>query len=490
MPELDEVFKGLPRLPIGGEAVDSASDRNIDVINPSNGRRIAEIPAGSTLDVDLAVRTARSAFEAGSWSGAPAAMRKEVLLRLASSIRKEASRLDLIDATEMGKPISTARFNALAAADHFAFHAEAADKVTGHVLPTDGQSFQSLRLVPRGIVGAITPWNFPTYNAVMKLAPALAAGNCVVLKPSELSSFSALRIAELAAEAGVPPGALNVVLGDGRTVGKALALHTDVDMITFTGSTEVGKLIMQYAGQSNMKSVLLECGGKCPQIVFDDGVDLDAAADFIALYLLTNQGQVCSSGTRLLVQRSVEEAMLDRLVERFSDVQIGDAILPTTDFGPLASAAQCKKVLAHIEQGKKCAELVTGGKPVLNEGGGNFVLPTIFRAVPPDATIAQEEIFGPVLSVTAFDTVDEAIRLANGTKFGLNAYAWTASTATAHRLAQAIRSAVSVRSGKSQGRGPGHAGSNEPFGNSGIGIEGGLAGLKSYLRHHSVGFYY
>lgn len=484
-------FEQAPHLIIDGKRIESHSDRSIDVFNPSNGERLSSIPAGTGQDVDRAAAAAREAFETGSWSRAAAADRKAVLHTFADLVAKEAKALDLIDAFEMGKPVSTWRFNAEAAADHLRFYAEAADKINGSVFPTDANSFHSIRRVPRGVVGAITPWNFPTFNAVMKLAPALAAGNSVVHKPSELSSFSALRLAELALEAGVPAGVLNVVLGHGHAVGKSLALHPDVDMITFTGSTSVGKLVMQYAGQSNMKTVLAECGGKCPQVVFDDGVDLDAAADFITLYLLTNQGQVCSSGTRLLVQRSVEKALLDRLLVRFNAVRKGSAQDPDTTFGPLVSRSQLDKVLRHIEAGAASgAELVLGGERCLTESGGNFVSPTIFRDVDPSAAIAQEEIFGPVLSVTTFTTEAEAIRLANGTRYGLNAYVWTADLPTGMRMASSIRSTVSVRSGKSTGRGPGHAGTGEPFGDSGMGAEGGLVGLGSYMRHQSVGFFY
>jgi len=492
MPELlASFFERSPQLAIDGRFEESASDQTIEIVNPSNGSRLAEIPFGSEQDVDRAVRGARAAFESGTWSAAPAAERKAVLSRFADLIARDAAQFDAIDATEMGKPVSTWRFNAAAAADHFRYHAEAADKVTGIVLPTDGHSYQALRPVPRGVVGAITPWNFPTYNAVMKIAPALAAGNSLVLKPSELSSFSALNMARLALEAGVPPGVLNVVLGAGAVVGRALALHNDVDMITFTGSTAVGKLMMQYSGMSNMKKVLAECGGKCPQIVFDDGIDIDAAADFIALYLLTNQGQVCSAGTRLLVQRTIETTLLDRLKARFAAIVPGDARETKTTFGPLVSRPQMERVVAHIRSGPASgAELVVGGGRLLEASGGFYVEPTIFRNVPPSASIAQEEIFGPVLSVSAFDTADEAARLANGTRYGLNAYVWTASISTGMRMSEAIRSTVSVRSGPSRGRGAGHAGANEPFGDSGLGAEGGLVGLGSYLRHHSVSFYY
>jgi len=487
---IQSLFDKKPEILINGSWIPSDSDEYFPVYNPSNGNKLAEIPVGSTNDVEKAVSAARVSFEKGVWSDLPASDRKSVLSKLADRIAEEASDLDLIDALEMGKPISTTRFKASAAADHLRFYAEATDKLNGVVLPTDGHSFHSLRPIPRGVVGAITPWNFPTYNVAMKLGPALAAGNSVVLKPSELSSFAALRIAQLALDAGLPEGVLNVVLGQGQIVGKALALHHGVDMITFTGSTAVGKLMLQYAGQSNMKNVLAECGGKSPQIIFDDGVDLDAAADFIALYILTNQGQVCSSGTRVLVQKTVERELLDKLSSRFTAITVGDASDPHTTFGPLVSKAQHEKVKRFIEEGKVSAELVIGGTTLLEHTNGNFIAPTIFRNVPPSASIAQEEIFGPVLSVTTFDTEAEAVALANGTAYGSNAYLWSASLRTSMRMAHAIRSTISVRSGASSGRGPSHAGTGEPYGMSGLGAEGGLVGLKSYVRNHSVGFFY
>lgn len=487
----ETLFKNSPPLIIAGKAVQSESDCAIAVLNPSNGSTLSHIPTGSGADVEKAVSAASAAFKSGAWSGVSPMERKKILHRFADLITKEAEQFDLIDAYEMGKPISTWRFNAAAAADHLRFYAEATDKLVGKVLPTDAYSYHALRLAPRGVVGAITPWNFPTYNALMKLAPALAAGNSVVLKPSEISSFSALRLAQLSLEAGIPAGVVNIILGHGHIVGKALALHPGVDMITFTGSTGVGKLMMQYAGLSNMKKVLAECGGKCPQIVFDDGADLEAAADFIALYLLTNQGQVCSAGTRLLVQRSVEHRLLDKLKSRFSAVKPGDAVDPKTTFGPLVSRPQLEKVMDFIEFAPEDgAEVYVGGKRILPKSGGNFVEPTIFRNVSPTAAIAQEEIFGPVLAVTAFDTEEEAINLVNGTRYALNAYLWTANLGAAMRMVQAIRSTVSVRSGASKGKGPGHAGTGEPTGDSGLGAEGGIVGIESYMRHHSVGIFY
>jgi acyl-CoA reductase-like NAD-dependent aldehyde dehydrogenase len=472
---------------VDGQSMSSASDDPVEVINPSTGRRLMLIPRGCDADVERAVTSARRAFEDERWSGTTPSVRKGTLHRLADLIEKNAAQLDALDAEEMGKPVSEARANAAAAAGLMRFYAEAVDKVTGDTYASDKASFVAQRRVPRGVVAAVVPWNFPTFNAVLKFAPALAAGNCVVLKPSELATRSAIRLAYLALEAGLPPGAFNVVPGLGETVGRSLGLHMDVDMVTFTGSTGVGKLMLEYAGQSNMKVVVAECGGKSPQIVFDDGVDLDAAGESIARMLLTNQGQICSVGSRLLVQRSIEIALLERIAERMKRIVMGDALDPNTTFGPLVSAKQSARVMRYIEMAQTDgAELITGGRRAMAETNGYFVEPTVFRNVSPGARIAQEEIFGPVLSVLAFDDVAEAIRLANGTVYGLIAYVWSASLPTSMRVAKGIRSSVLINASAPTGEGPGHGFSLEPAGQSGFGAEGGLPGMEAYLRRQLV----
>jgi acyl-CoA reductase-like NAD-dependent aldehyde dehydrogenase len=474
---------------IDGRLLESESEAEVEVINPSNGRHLLSIPEGCNTDADRAVASSRRAFEDGRWSDVAPSFRKKTLHRLADLIAAEAAALDALDAGEMGKPIGLARANAAAAADLMRFYAEAVDKVQGDVYGSDKNSFVAQRRVPRGVVAAVVPWNFPTYNAVLKVAPALAAGNCVVLKPSEWSSRSALRLAHLALQAGLPAGVWNVLPGLGETVGRALGLHRDVDMVAFTGSTVVGKLMLQYAGQSNMKVVMAECGGKSPQIVFADGVDLATGAESIAQSLLTNQGQICSAGSRLLVHRSIETTMVEKIAASFRSTVMGDALDPKTTFGPLVSAIQCERVMQYIgtaeEEG---AQLVMGGRRALHQTGGYFVEPTIFREVPPAARIAQEEIFGPVLSVIPFQDEAEAIRIANGTMYGLMAYVWTANLSTGMRMAKGIRSSVIVNPGAPMGEGPGHAFSHEPAGQSGIGTEGGLAGVESYLRRQVVWF--
>lgn len=487
----------LPSAPSKPEAcsfVDGALSKSdsaaaIDVIDPSTGRPCCTIPRGSDGDIDRAVKSARRAFADGRWSEASLSVRRDALGRLAGLIEAESKSLDLLDAAEMGKPVSLAFGSAAAAAGLMRFYAEAVDKVTGDVYAGDRQTLVMQRLVPRGVVAAIVPWNFPTYNTVLKVAPALAAGNCTVLKPSELSSRSAVRIAELALQAGIPPGVLNVVLGLGETAGHAAAVHADVDMVAFTGSTQVGKRMLQYAGQSNMKVVLTECGGKSPHIVFDDGVSLDAVADSIAGSLLINQGQLCSVGSRLIVQRSIEAALVDKIATRLARLVAGNAIDERTTFGPLASSKQCARVAEYVGTALlEGAQLVAGGRRMCEESGGFFFEPTMLRVAAQSTRIVQEEIFGPVLTVTPFDRESEAIEMANGTVYGLAAYVWTAMLSTGLRMAKSMRSTVFINAAAPSGEGPGHMCSAEPSGQSGLGVEGGLAGMESYQRRQLVWF--
>lgn len=474
---------------IEGKLEESQSERRVNVVNPANGQVAFSIPAGSEADVDRAVTSARRAFEDGRWNDAAPSFRKRALHSFADAIAREAATLDALDAGEMGKPVSVAFANASAAADFVRFHAEAVDKVSGDVHTSEKGTFVVERLVPRGVVAAVTPWNFPAYCAVLKIAPALAAGNCVVLKPSELSSRSAIRIAQLAVESGIPPGVINVVTGLGETVGACLGLHHDVDMITFTGSTAVGKRMLEYAARSNMKRVMAECGGKSPDIVFDDGVDLDVASSAIAQFMVTNQGQICSVGSRLLVQSSIQDEMVEKIVQKFKQVVTGNPLEPTTTFGPLVSAKQRERVMRYIDTAHADgAALAYGGRRVLEETGGYFVEPTLFRGVPPSSRIAQEEIFGPVLSVIPFEDEADAVRIANGTKYGLFANVWTTNLSTGMRLARALRSSTMINAAAPRDEGAGHAASSEPYGESGIGAEAGLAGMNNYLRRQLVWF--
>jgi acyl-CoA reductase-like NAD-dependent aldehyde dehydrogenase len=467
----------------------SQSERIVDVMNPSTGRLCLQLAAGSDADVDRAVASARKAFDDGRWSEAAPSVRKQTLHRFADLITAHAKELDALDAAEMGKPVQEGFASAAVAAGLMRFHAEAVDKLLGDVYTSDKNSFVLQRLVPRGVVAALVPWNFPTFVAALKIAPALVAGNSVVLKPSELSSRSSLRLAQLALEAGIPAGVLNVVPGLGETVGRALGLHGDVDMLTFTGSTAAGKLMLQYSGQSNMKVVMAECGGKCPQIVFDDGVDLDVASDRIARQLLVNQGQVCSVGSRLLVQRSVQDRVVDKIVSRFEQIVMGDALDPKTTFGPVASEKQCARVMQYIEGAQREGiQAVIGGRRARLDAGGYFIEPTLFRDVAPNSRIAQEEIFGPVLSVIPFEDEAEAIRIANGTMYGLVSYVWSANISTGMRMMKGIRSSIRINATGPVGEGSGYAASYEPAAQSGIGTESGMKGIESYLRRQLVSF--
>lgn len=474
---------------INGLPTPSGSERCIEVANPANGRPLVSLPVGDEGDVNRAVASARAAFAEGRWCEAPPSSKKGVLHRFADLIAADTLALDRLDAEEMGKPVSVKFGNAAAAASLVRFHAEAVDKFAGDVFTSDQSTMVAQRRVPRGVVAAIVPWNFPTVNAAIKIAPALVAGNSLVLKPSEIASRSALRLAELAVQAGLPPGVLNVVPGVGDTVGKALALHQDVDMLAFTGSTMVGKLMQQYAGQSNLKVVLAECGGKSPQIVFEDFEDLDAVADGVAYMILTNQGQWCAAGSRLLVQESIEVLLLGKLVERFKQIVVGEPLDPKVTFGPLATAQHCAKVGRYVDLGRKDgAECVIGGERLLAETGGNFIAPTLFRGVRPDMRMAQEEIFGPVLSVMTFKDEAEAIRLANSTIYGLVATVWTSQLGRGMRLSRAIRAGlVTVNSARPVGEGS-PAFSVEPYGQSGLGTELGLAGIESYCRRQVTWF--
>ncbi|MEM8987966.1 MAG: aldehyde dehydrogenase family protein [Pseudomonadota bacterium] len=473
---------------INGQFIDSLSTDYFIKHNPADGTVLIEPPAGAAADVDAAAAAARVAFDKGDWSGAAPAERKAVLSRLADLLEENTDDLALLETLDVGKPISDATsIDVPLSAAVLRMFAELADQINGRTLTTDNGSFAFTKRYPAGVVAGITGWNFPLALAAMKVGPALAAGNALVLKPSELSSFTTLRLAALAKEAGVPDGILNIVPGQGLTVGAALAKHGDIDMLSFTGSTSVGKLLLQYAGQSNMKRLLLECGGKSPNIVCDDFPDLDEAAMGVFSKMFWNQGQVCTAGTRLLVQRSIKDALVERLVGLAQTMTPGDPLDPATTAGPLISRIQQDKVLSYIDHGKNSgARLCFGGEQ--KTGDGFFVAPTIFDDVDPGASIAQEEIFGPVLAIIPFDTVDEAISIANGTIYGLSATVWTVDLAKAHAFIDGLKAGeVTVRGAGSSASGAAlGAMPNQPFGQSGFGVEMGLEGLLSYTSVKSL----
>ena len=426
---------------IDGKFRDSESGEVSDCVSPIDGRVLTRVSSCDERDVDLAVAAARRAFEAGTWCNMPPRGRKKVLLKLADLLETNAQELALLETLDMGKPIrfSTA-VDIRTSVESLRWAAESIDKLYGEVAPTGIDILATVSWEPVGVVGIVIPWNFPLIMAIWKVAPALAAGNSVVLKPAEQSPLSALRLAELAIEAGVPEGVLNVITGYGHTVGKAIGLHNDVDFVGFTGSTEVGKMFLGYSGQSNMKGLSLECGGKSPHIVFADAENLEAAAKAAAFGIFFNQGEMCTAGSRLLVQRSIKDAFLDRVKSIANGMAAGNPLDPGVRLGAIVDEKQMLRVLDYIEQGKRAgAQLVLGGKRVLEQTGGYYIEPTIFDAVSADMPIAREEIFGPVLSVLTFEDMEDALHLANHSIYGLAAGVWTNSFSTAHQMVRRLQ---------------------------------------------------
>ena len=426
---------------IDGEYTAAAAGETFDCLSPVDGRMLAKVASCDAADAQRAVESARRAFDSGAWSRIAPAKRKATMIRFAALLRQNAEELALLETLDMGKPISDSfNIDVPGAAGALSWSGEAIDKLYDEVASTPHDQLGLVTREPVGVVAAIVPWNFPLMMACWKLGPALSTGNSVVLKPSEKSPLTAIRIAQLAIEAGIPAGVLNVLPGYGHTVGKALALHMDVDTVVFTGSTKIAKQLMVYSGESNMKRVWLEAGGKSPNIVFADAPDLQAAAEAAASAIAFNQGEVCTAGSRLLVERSIKDRFLPLVVEALKVWKPGNPLDPATNVGALVDTQQMNTVLSYIEAGHADgARLVTGGKRILEETGGTYVEPTIFDGVSNAMKIAQEEIFGPVLSVLTFDSAEEAIRIANDTQYGLAAAVWTADLSKAHLTAKALR---------------------------------------------------
>ena len=429
---------------IDGKYVAAASGETFYCINPATGKALTWVAACDREDVDRAVRAARAAFDKGVWSRRSGAERKKVLLRFAELIDEHATELALLETLDMGKPIrDSSKIDIPLSAACIRWYAEAIDKVYDEIAPTGPEAISLIRREPLGVVGAVVPWNFPLLMASWKIGPALATGNSMVLKPAEQSPLTALRIAELAAEAGIPAGVFNVVPGFGETAGQALGRHMDVDCVAFTGSAEVGKYFLKYAGESNMKRVSLECGGKSPNIIMADAPDLDAAATAAAWGIFFNQGEVCNAGSRLIVEESVKDRVLEKVMAVGRKLQPGDPLDPKTAMGAMVDVTQLHRVLDYIEVGEKeGAKLVMGGERVRGETGGYYIEPTVFDQVDNRMRIAQEEIFGPVLSTITFTDPDEAVRIGNDTIYGLAAAVWTRDITKALKTARNLRAGV------------------------------------------------
>jgi len=443
-----EALAGSLKIPgdaiIDGKLTASASGKTFVNVTPRNGRVLNHVAQCDAADVDAAVIAARRAFDDGGWRQMHYRDKKRVLFRLAELMTRDAEALAVLESLDVGKPITNALNGDIPGSIRtLTYYAEALDKIYGEVGPQAPDRFSFAVYEPLGVVGAIVPWNFPLLMAMWKIAPALAMGNSVILKPAEQSPLTALKLGELALEAGLPPGVLNVLPGFGAEAGKALALHRDVDMIAFTGSGAVGKLLMQYSGQSNLKRVSLELGGKSPHIVFADCPDLDKAATQAAWGIFYNSGQVCTAGSRLLVQDTIADAFVERLISVARRIVAGDPLEPATTSGSMASEEQMKTALRYIETAKREGGALTlGGHRARTDSGGFYVEPTVFDRVAPNATLAREEVFGPVLAVTRFASQDDAIRIANDTNYGLAAGLWTKDITLAHRAAREIRAGL------------------------------------------------
>ncbi len=469
---------------IDGAYRNAASGRTFNCISPIDGRILAVIAQCGEHDVNAAVAAARRTFDAHIWAGLNPDQRKAILLRWAASIRAHQDELALLETLDAGKPISdTTTIDVPGAAYCIEWFAEAIDKISGEIAPAAQHLVGLVTREPVGVVSAVVPWNFPLLMAAWKFAPALAAGNSVVLKPSEKSPLTAIRIAQLAHDAGIPAGVFNVTPGDSET-GKLLALHHDVDCIAFTGSTAVGKRIMQYAGQSNLKRVWLELGGKSANIVLPDCPDLKRAAKTAASAIFFNMGEMCTAGSRLLVHRDIRDAFISTLLEIARAYTPGNPLDPRTSMGAIIDQIQCERVLNYINAGRTEAKLLMGGSQVEKESGGFYIEPTIFEVEQYDAKIAREEIFGPVLSIITFDSVDEAVHIANDSEYGLAAAIWTSDLSTAHETARRLRAGTVWVNCYDEG-----GDMNFPFGGykqSGNGRDKSLHALEKYTELKST----
>jgi acyl-CoA reductase-like NAD-dependent aldehyde dehydrogenase len=425
---------------IGGRSVPARDGRVFEDVSPIDGRSICAVARCGAEDVASAVSAARESFERGVWRRMEPKERKRILRRFADAMRADADRLALLETRDVGKPIvNSVAVDAVNSADCIEYYAEFADKLYDEVAPTGPNDLALVRREPLGVVAAIVPWNYPLIISCWKVGPALLTGNSVVLKPAEQSPLSGIRLGELACEAGVPPGVFNVVPGLGEEAGQALARHPQVDLITFTGSTEVGRLMLRYAAESNLKRVALECGGKTPQVVFADA-DLEAAASGIAWGIYYNSGETCHAGSRLIVHESAKDALLEAIRRITATITLGHPLDPATQMGALIDEGHMRRVLGYIDSGvADGARIALGGRQAMKETGGFYVEATVLDGVRPEMKVAREEIFGPVLAVMTFSDETQAVQLANDTPYGLAAAVWTADMNVAHRVSSALR---------------------------------------------------
>ncbi len=476
------VSVGATKLLINNQWVESASGKRFPTVNPATGEEICRVAEADAADVDKAVHAAREAFEKGPWRKMAAAERGKLLYKLADLIEKNADALARLEALDNGKPYQVARTADLPLViGCYRYYAGWADKIQGKTIPVAGNYFCYTRHEPVGVVGQIIPWNFPLLMQAWKLGPALAAGNTVVLKPAEQTPLTALRVGELIIEAGFPAGVVNILPGYGPTAGAAIAWHNGVDKVAFTGSTEVGHLIMEAAARSNLKRVTLELGGKSPNIVFADA-DMDQAIEGAHFALFFNQGQCCCAGSRLFVEAKAYDEFVEKSVARAKKRKVGDPFDPTSEQGPQVDDVQFEKVMSYILAGKtEGASLVAGGNRVGNRGF--FIEPTVFADVKDDMKIAKEEIFGPVMSIMKFKDVEEVVERSNRTEYGLAAAVWTRDISKAHAIAN------SVRAGTVWVNCYDVFDAAAPFGGfkqSGIGRELGEYGLQQYTEVKTV----
>jgi gamma-glutamyl-gamma-aminobutyraldehyde dehydrogenase len=423
---------------------EAAEGGEMDVISPIDGQKLTTLGRASKADVARATAAARQSFDDGRWSRLPPAARKKVLHKIADLIEADAMALTVLGVRDNGTEFNMAyKAEAGSAAGTFRYYAEALDKLYGEIAPTDPNVLGLVHREPVGVIGAIVPWNFPLMIGAWKLAPALAAGNSVVLKPAETASLSLLRLCEICRQAGLPDGVLNVVTGYGHEAGEALALSMDVDVMVFTGSGMTGRRLLEYSAQSNLKRTYLELGGKSPNIVFADVEDLDNAAKVSAMGIFRNSGQVCVAGSRLLVERSIHDEFVERMAHHAKALRVGDPLALNSHVGAVNSDRQLAGNLGFVEDAiKDGGTIALGGNRILESTGGYYMEPTIVTGVQPDHRLAQNEVFGPVLAVTPFVSEAEALQIANGTEYGLAAGVWTGNLGRAHRMVRDIRAGV------------------------------------------------